>query len=313
MALTIGVDVGGTKIAAGVVDAGGALIDQVRVPTPATSEAIDAAILDVVRGLDEKHDVDGAGVAAPGFVDERRSGVRFAPNVPYRDHPLGEVLRAQLDIPVVVENDANAAAWAEFQFGAGQDIGDMVLLTVGTGLGGGIVLDGRLLRGAWGAAAELGHMKMVRDGLPCGCGQYGCWEMYASGRALTRRARELVVSEPEDGRVLLERAGGDAAAVQGEMVTVAAMEGDPLSVRILTEAGFWLGEGIADVAAILDPAVVVVGGGVAEAGDLLLDPARQAYREKLTAGRFRPQLDIRAARMGNDAGIIGAADLARRP
>jgi glucokinase len=188
----------------------------------------------------------------------------------------------------------------------------MMLLTVGTGLGGGIVLNGELVRGAFGIGGELGHVRMVPDGRPCGCGQRGCWEQYASGTALLRAARALAVEDPTAARALLSAAGGDAAALSGNMVTEAALAGDPASVSLFAELGRWLGEGIASMANVMDPAVVVIGGGVADAGDLLLAPARDAFATLLSGGENRPHLEIRAARLGNDAGIIGAADLARR-
>jgi glucokinase len=187
----------------------------------------------------------------------------------------------------------------------------MVLITVGTGLGGGVVIGGRLLRGAAGFAAELGHVRVVPDGHRCGCGNRGCWEQYASGRALVREARELARSDTPMAARLLELAGGDAAAIEGPHVTRAAEEGDPAAVELLADLGRWLGEGIASIVAVLDPSMVVVGGGVSEAGDLLLEPARAAFRRQLTARGHRPEPEIRLATLGNDAGMIGAADLAR--
>jgi glucokinase len=313
--LTIGVDVGGTKIAAGVVDTEGHILERLRVPTPGTVEEIDVRIAEVITtlvGQAQGGSAIAVGVAAAGFVDEHRTTVRFAPNIPWREHPLAASLSGRLGMPVVVENDANAAAWAEFEFGAGREVSDMVLITVGTGLGGGIVLDGNLVRGAYGIAAELGHIRMVPDGRPCGCGQHGCWEQYASGTALLRAARALCVEDPLAGKALLEAAGGDPAALRGQMVTQVALGGDPAAIGLFAELGRWLGEGIASVANVMDPAVVVIGGGVADADDLLLGPARQAFVTHLSGGDHRPHLEIRGARLGNDAGIIGAADLARR-
>jgi glucokinase len=313
---TIGVDVGGTKIAAGVVDTEGHILERIKVPTPRTVEEIDVRITEAVSTLLDKAASErsemAVGVAAAGFVNEQRTTVRFAPNIPWREHPLADSLSGRLGVPVVVENDANAAAWAEFQFGAGREVADMTLITVGTGLGGGIVLDGELVRGAYGIAAELGHVRMVPDGRPCGCGQHGCWEQYASGTALLRAARQLAVQDPTAAEVMLKPAGGEPTALRGNMVTDAALAGDPAAVGLLAELGRWLGEGIAMVANVMDPAVVVIGGGVADAGDLLLGPAREMYSKHLSGGANRPHLDIRAARMGNDAGIIGAADLARK-
>jgi glucokinase len=314
---TIGVDIGGTKIAAGLVDDQGRILEQLRVPTPQEPEQIDAAIAEAVKKLVAQtgSHADGlpVGVAAAGFVDERRQNVRFAPNIAWREYPLADKLRTRLGHPVVVENDANAAAWAEFRFGAGQDVSDMVLITVGTGIGGGIVLDGQLLRGAFGIAAELGHVRLVPEGRPCGCGQRGCWEQYSSGTALLRNARAFAQADPQAARVLLEEAGGDPAKIHGNMVSKAAQGGDSAAIGLFTDLGTWLGEGIAAVAAFLDPAVIVIGGGVAENGELLLKPAREAFLSHLSAADHRPHLAIRGASLGNDAGMIGAADLARKP
>ena len=237
----------------------------------------------------------------------------FAPNLAWRDEPLKAELERLTDLPVVVENDANAAAWGEFAFGGGKDVDDLLLVTVGTGVGGGLVLDGKLHRGAFGVAAEIGHFRVVPQGRPCGCGQYGCWEQYASGSALVRDARERLGAGGDDVQALLERAGGDPEAVTGPIVTEAAQAGDAVAVDLLAEVARWLGEGIASLTAVLDPAVVVIGGGVSEAGDLLLDPIREHFLATLTARDYRPQLEIRPAELGNRAGLIGAADLARRP
>lgn len=314
MDLTIGVDVGGTKIAAGVVDAAGRVLEKVRITTPvATAETVEAGIVEAVRRLTARHSVAAVGLAMAGFVDEKRSVLRFAPNLPMADRPLKAVVEPLVGVRVVVENDANAAAWGEYRFGGGRGVTDVVLITVGTGLGGGTVLDGRLLRGAFGGAGEFGHVRIVPGGLPCGCGNRGCWEQYTSGSALVREARALAAAEPARATALLELSGGSAAAIDGRMISRAAVDGDPTARSLLAEMGRWLGEGIADIANVLDPAVVVIGGGVSEAGDLLLGPARAAYEAQLVAGAHRPHLAITAAELGNDAGLIGAADLARQP
>jgi glucokinase len=311
--LTIGVDVGGTKIAGGVVDESGRIIGEARRETPATSPPeIVAAIADVVKDLRSEFDAEAIGVGAAGFVDANRADVLFAPNLAWRQEPLKREVEARTGLPTVVENDANAAAWAEFQFGAGRDVDDMILLTIGTGLGGGLVLNGELYRGAFGVGGEVGHLRVVPNGHLCGCGNRGCWEQYASGRALVREAREFVKSSPSQAEALLQRAGGDWTMVEGPMVTAAAADGDTAAVELLEDLGRWLGEGIATLAAVLDPAVVVIGGGVSEAADLLLEPARAAFARQLTARGHRPVLQIRPALLGNEAGIIGAADLARR-
>jgi glucokinase len=313
MALTIGVDVGGTKIAAGVVDEQGSVLARARRVSPATdTDAIEDTIADLVRELAAEHEVAAVGVGAAGFIDKQRSTVLFAPNIAWRDEPLRAELEARIDLPVVIENDANAAAWGEFTFGAGKDVDDLLLVTVGTGVGGGIVLDGRLHRGAFGVAAEIGHLRVVPQGRACPCGASGCWEQYASGSALTSGARRLAAEQPEAARDLIDRAGGDPAAITGLQITEAAQAGDAFAIGRLAELGQWLGEGIATLAAILDPAVVVIGGGVSEAGPLLLDPINAHFDASLTARSSRPRLDIRVAELGNRAGLLGAADLARR-
>ena len=310
----IGVDIGGTKIAAGVVDDEGTILAQTRRSTePDDAASIDRAIADVYAELSAKYDVRAIGLAAAGFVAADRSGVLFAPNIAWRDYPLRDNVAALIDddVTIVVETDANAAGWAEFRFGAAQDVDDMLTLTVGTGLGGAIVSDGKLLRGAWGVASEIGHMRVVPGGHYCGCGHEGCWEQYTSGSALVRDAQAAVLTQEARATRILELAGGKVEKITGPHVTRAATEGDPLAVELLAELGRWLGEGAASATALLDPALIVVGGGVAAAGDLLLAPARKAFSEQLSGRGHRPEATFVVAAMGNDAGMVGAADLAR--
>ena len=310
----IGVDIGGTKIAAGVVDEDGRIVAKTKRRSKGlTVDELDAAVVDACAELCDAHPVGAIGLAAPGFIGADQATVRFTPNLPWRDHPLRDRVLAGLrrDLPVVVENDANAAGWAEFRFGVGRDVDDMLLLTVGTGLGGAVVSAGRLVLGAWGVAAEVGHMRVVPDGQLCGCGQNGCWEQYASGSALVREARSVAATDPARAAAILAQADGDPVRIKGPDVTRAAIAGDPLAVDLLADVGRWVGEGSATVAALLDPALVVVGGGVAAAGDLLLGPAREAFSAHLSARGYRPEARIELASMGNDAGIVGAADLAR--
>jgi glucokinase len=308
MALTIGVDVGGTKIAAGVVDEKGGIVEEKRCHTPArdTSQT-QAAIVGLVHDLSAHHEVAAVGIGAAGFVGADRSTVLFAPNLAWRDEPLGTSVQAQVGVPVVVENDVNAAAWGEFRFGAGADVDDLLMVAVGTGVGGGVVIAGELLRGSFGVAGEIGHMRVVPNGLPCGCGRHGCWEQYASGRALVREARARVW----DGDPLLELAGGTPTGITGQMITTEAHRGDALCVSLLADLGQWLGEGIASLATILDPRVVVIGGGVGDAGELVIGPVRKAIEDNLPAAANRPHPEVRLATLGNEAGMIGAADLAR--
>jgi glucokinase len=312
MTLACGIDVGGTKIAGGVVDDAGSVLEELQVTSPATDvHAIEAAIEKLVTELATRHQIEAVGVGAAGYIDKSRSVVLFAPNLAWRDLDLKADLETTLGLPVVVENDANAAAWGEFQFGAGHDVDDLLLVTVGTGVGGGVVLDGSLYRGAFGVGAEIGHMRVVPDGIRCGCGNRGCFEMYASGSALVREARAAAGAGSLLAADLLDRAGGDVDAITGPLITESARAGDPFSLEQLASLGRWLGEGIASLAAVLDPAVVVIGGGVSAADDLLLDPVRRAFSTQLTGRGHRPMLEIRKARLGNRAGLIGAADLTR--
>jgi glucokinase len=310
VAVTLGIDVGGTKIAAGAVDDDGSVIQEERRQTPARDAAATrAAIVDVIRELAGRHEIAAVGIGAAGFVDVTRSNVLFAPNVAWRDEPLRSAVEAQVDLPVIVENDVNAAAWGEFRFGAAADIDDdLLMIAVGTGIGGGIIIDGELIRGTFGVAGEVGHMRVVPGGLLCGCGRHGCWEQYASGRALVRLARSRIW----DGDLLLEAASGDADKIDGQMITKAAHQGDPLSIAVLADIGTWLGAGIATLASVLDPGTVVLGGGVSDAGDLLLDPVKKAFDDNLSGSGNRPHLELRVATLGNEAGMIGCADLARR-
>ncbi|HWK91110.1 MAG TPA: ROK family glucokinase [Luteimicrobium sp.] len=310
----VGVDIGGTKIAAGVVDEDGAIVAKTRRTTsPDDVASIDRAIAEVYEEFRADYEVGAIGVAAAGFVSNDRTSVLFAPNIAWRDYPLGENVRALLqdDVRVVVENDANAAGWGEFRFGSAKDADDMLMLTLGTGLGGAIVVDGRLVRGRWGFAAEIGHMRVVPGGYLCGCGHRGCWEQYACGSALVRDARAAAAAQPERAAALLALAGGDPGAISGPHVTAAAQAGDALARELFAELGRWVGEGSASVAALLDPELIVLGGGVADAGDLLFPSVRAGFENALSARGHRPEARIVAAALGNDAGMVGAADLAR--
>ncbi|MGJ9411987.1 ROK family glucokinase [Aeromicrobium sp. CF4.19] len=311
--LGVGIDIGGTKIAGGVVAADGRLMGSRSIPTPEDAGRIAAAVADLVQALCTEHadggSIGGIGVGAAGFVSVDRSTVTFAPNIDWRDEPLGADIAALTGRPVVVENDANAAAWGEFRFGAGADAGDLLLVTVGTGVGGGIVQRGALVRGGFGAAGEIGHLRLVRDGRPCGCGQRGCFEQYASGSALVADARARATSDPRGGP-LVERAGS-AEQVTGPMVTELAQAGDPLSLELLRDLGRWLGEGCADLATVLDPSVIGLGGGVGAAGALLTDAVVESFLQHLPARSHRRIPEIRLATLGQDAGLVGAADLGR--
>ena len=306
----IGIDIGGTKIAGALVSELGEIIVEDRMPTPTTgSEQIVDAVVAMIERLSDGQDVDAAGVAAPGFIDVAQSTVYYAPNIPWRSEPLRQLLTDRLDLDITIDNDANAAGWAEFRFGAGRLYSDMTMLTIGTGVGGAIVSQDRLFRGGFGAGAELGHMRIVPDGLPCGCGARGCIEQYGSGRALLRMANEIA----DVGGIGLGLAAAreQRGTLTGPDVAELIVAGDPGALKALRDLGAWLGQACASFSAVLDPQVFVFGGGVAVAGDLLLDPIREAYLSHLPARGFHPEPAFVIAELVNDAGVVGAADLAR--
>ncbi|GAB3584774.1 ROK family glucokinase [Calidifontibacter terrae] len=311
MSASIGIDIGGTKIAGGLVDDTGKILRRARRQTPAQDPAaIVEGVADLVNELCDGGDAPAIGVASAGYVDSEGTTVLFAPNLAWRDEPLKNRIQAVIKAPVVIENDANAAAYGEFLHGAGHDVDDMVMITIGTGVGGGIILGGNLFRGTYGVAAEIGHLRVVPDGIRCGCGNRGCWESYASGSALIREARAVVASGSPHAAALSQRCDGKPKKLQGSDVTAAAQEGDPASIELLAELGRWIGEGAASLAAVLDPARFVIGGGVADAGDLLLEPIRSAFGRQLPGRGHHPLATFDIARLGNDAGMVGAAALA---
>jgi glucokinase len=308
---TIGVDLGGTKCLGLAVDADGAVLADHRLPTPRGAGAIVDTVVAVAGALMEAvPDVTAVGVGAPGLVDA--GGVlRFAPNLPgVVELPLAARLADRLGgLPVRADNDATCATWGERELGAGGGADHLVLVTLGTGIGGGFVRQGRLERGAHGFAGEIGHMVIDPHGPPCTCGRQGCWERFASGSGLGRLAREAAHA----GRAarIVELAGGDPEDVRGEHVTAAVAEGDPEAVDVMAQFAWWLALGLANLANALDPDVFVLGGGLVEAGDVLLAPTRTAFRQLVEAAEHRPPVDIVAAALGERAGAIGAALLAR--
>ncbi len=302
---SIGVDIGGTKVLAAVVDESGRVIDSATTPTPgkgsgiddATVAEVEDALVSVITALTRSHGRSTVGVAAAGFVDAVGERVRFAPHLPWRDEPLAERLTLRLQGRVAgevfIDNDANAALWAEARFGVAGDAENVVMLTLGTGIGGSLLLGGNVHRGLNGMAGEFGHMQVVPDGRLCECGGHGCWEQYCSGRALARAAAEA------------------GSSLAGPDLTEAAQAGDPVAVAAYEQVGRWLGIGAANVAAAVDPEMVVVGGGVSAAGELLLAPARAAMAESLVGAGHRVLPQLVGAELGPLAGVVGVADLAR--
>lgn len=314
MPRTVGVDIGGTKVLGVVLDTDApehGPLAEARRPTPRGADALVAAIAEVVTDvLDQAAGtpVVAVGVGLPGLID--RGGVlRFGPNLPgILDLDVDDTLADALGLPVVVDNDANCAAWAEHRLGAAQGQGHAVLITLGTGIGAGIITDDRLLTGAHGMAAEPGHMIVDPAGPRCPCGQRGCWERYASGSGLGFLAREAALAGRADAVVAL--AGGDPEAVRGEHVTTAARQGDADALAVMASFGWWVALGLANLVNVLDPSLVVLGGGLVTEADLFLAPTRRAFAELVLAGPHRPEVPIVAARTGERAGALGAALLA---
>ena len=313
MGFTIGVDVGGTKVLGGVVNQDGAVLKTARRDTPREGgAALTQAIADVAKELKVDFSVDSVGVSAAGFVSSDRKTMLATPNIAgWNGLDLDSQLTQLIGLPVVIENDANAAAWGEARFGAGRGKEHMLMLTVGTGIGGGIVVNGDLYRGAFGIAAEIGHIRVVPDGHLCGCGARGCFEQYASGNALMRHAREAIAASPDIARNLLSRGDGTIDGLTGKDITDAAREGDSVALAAFNTTAQWLGAGIASLSVVLDPQCVVIGGGVIDAGDILLEPTRAALIRYMPFAGKHPYPEIIAAELGNEAGLVGVADLAR--
>jgi glucokinase len=310
---TAGVDIGGSKVFAALVDGDGCIRERVARPTdPEAGTASVLAALEDLFALVASGVVGGegpvaVGVAAAAFVEHPSGRVAFSPNLRYEDADVAGAVRSRFALDVVVENDANAAAWAEQQYGAARGSDDTIMLTVGTGIGGGVVLGGRLFRGHNGFAAEFGHMTLVDGGPRCACGERGCLEALASGTAIGRTAREGVGAVP--GSILLELAGGVPERITGALVSEAAHAGDEFAAAVLERAGRWLGVGLASLVNAFDPALIVIGGGGSAAGRFLLEPARVELDRRIAP--LRPPPPIVAATLGNEAGAIGAAALAR--
>lgn len=311
MSLFIGVDVGGTKVLAAEVSESGRLERTARRSTPGrrvdgalVEDAIDAAVLEVADG----REIDGVGLAAAGFVDAAGERVMFAPHLPWRGQDVRTDLADRWATSVALDNDANCAARAECTYGAARDSGDALVVTMGTGIGGAVVIGGQVHRGRNGMAGEFGHMQVVPDGQPCECGGRGCWEQYSSGNALVRYARARIGHEPT---MLEEACSGNPDLLVGPMVTAAAEDGDLMARQAFASVGDWLGVGLANLVAAFDPEVIVIGGGVSVAGDRLLEPARNALARSLVGAAHRVVPPVLQARFGPRAGVVGAADLVR--
>jgi glucokinase len=306
-----GFDIGGTKIAAAVVTESGKVLERIIVAAPernASPHAVEDTVSDLLaklRGIHPEIQAVGAGVA--GLVEWPQGVIKWAPNSPHEGLHLKALLERDSGLPVVVDNDANTAAWAEAMLGPAELRGkDLVFLTVGTGVGGGIILDGKLYRGQTGMGVEMGHMILDTAGPICGCGHRGCLEALSSGTALERRAQQAVLDFPDSAlsRVAASR------NLTGRDVWQAAVDGDGAARDIFSQLGYWLGVGIANITSIFEVEFVVIGGGLAEVGDLILDPIRASVAEHVFAPRYRGTPSVVTGTFGNDAGFIGAAHMA---
>ena len=316
MSLAIGIDIGGTKVAGGLVNERGEVIARARRSTPHRStkaNVVEDLLVSVVEELQTMttQPIAAVGIGAAGFVSADRATVVFAPHLSWRNEPLRERLSERCAYPVFVDNDANTACWAEWRFGAVQGEEHLVMVNLGTGIGGAILTNGEIQRGRYGIAGEFGHMQVMPGGLRCECGNRGCWEQYASGNALVREARSLLAAQSPMAHDLEAKIGGDVRQLTGPMITEAAAAGDATAAELLAEIGTWLGTGLANLASAFDPGAFVIGGGVSAAGDLLLAPAREAFNRQLPGRGYRPMARIVGAQLGNEAGLVGAADLAR--
>jgi glucokinase len=309
--LTVGIDIGGTNIRASVVDSAGEVLDTVQAPTPPSDRALEDGLDRAVRELCARHPIGAVGLAVAGFIDETRSSVRFAPHLPWADTPVARRLGERLGLPVVLEHDANAAMWAEYRFGAAAGARNGVLVAIGTGIGAALLVEGRLYRGSFGVAPELGHLQVVPNGRACPCGKRGCWERYCSGTALVDTAIEMLATDPAHSTILAREAYPDPGSLTGRKVAGAAQDGDPVALRVMADFARWLGLGLAFVSDIFDPDLIVIAGGVSSSAPLFLDDAREHYADAITGAGHRPLARIRTTQLGEAAGMIGAAELAR--
>ena len=309
----IGIDIGGTKVLGGVVTSTGEILATARRDTPREGgRALTEAIANVATELIQQYPVDSFGVSAAGFISSDRQTMLATPNISnWNGVNLVTELTEILHKKIVLENDANAAAWGEFKFGAGRGRSDLMMLTLGTGVGGGLILGSSVFRGAFGIGAELGHIRIVPEGQLCGCGIRGCLEQYASGSALLRHAREAIDASPLLARNLLDRGDGTLEGLRGNHITEAARDGDPVAIAAFNTMATYLGAGIASLCAVIDPSCVVLGGGVIDAGELFLGPTRDAALRLIPFSGKHPYPEIVAAVLGNHAGLVGVADLSR--
>ena len=308
--LTIGIDIGGTKISAGVVDSSGNLIDSSKCSTPAEGgKDLISSVVNLVKELNKKHEIKGIGISIAALISSDYGTIVGAPNIANLSKlNFANEIKEEFKLPIIIENDANAAMWAEFKFGSAKGLNPVMFFIIGTGVGGGLVIDGKLFKGANGIGAEFGHMCVVPNGLLCGCGSKGCIEQYASGGALIRYANEALLANPDKSEEVLSFGEGK---LSGTALTKAAKAGNELALAAFSKQADWLGLACASYSLIIDPQAIIIGGGVVDAGELFLAPVRAAMRKYMPFAESHVPPKIIAAKFGNDAGLIGAADLVR--
>ena len=308
--LTIGIDIGGTKISAGVVDSSGNLIDSSKCSTPAEGgKELISSVVNLVKELNKKHEIKGIGISIAALISSDYGTIVGAPNIANLSKlNFANEIKEEFKLPIIIENDANSAMWAEFKFGNAKGLNPVMFFIIGTGVGGGLVIDGKLFKGANGIGAEFGHMCVVPNGLLCGCGAKGCIEQYASGGALIRYANEALLANPDKSEEVLSFGEGK---LSGTALTKAAKAGNELALAAFSKQADWLGLACASYSLIIDPQAIIIGGGVVDAGELFLAPVRAAMRKYMPFAESHVPPKIIAAKFGNDAGLIGAADLVR--
>ena len=308
--LTIGIDIGGTKISVGVVDSSGNLIDSSRCSTPTEGgKELISSVINLIKEFNKKYEIKGIGISIAALISSDYGTIVGAPNIANLSKlNFVNEIKEEFELPIIIENDANAAMWAEFKFGNAKGLNPVMFFIIGTGVGGGLVIDGKLFKGANGIGAEFGHMCVVPNGLLCGCGSKGCLEQYASGGALIRYANEALLANPDKSEEVLSFGEGK---LSGTALTKAAKAGNELALAAFSKQADWLGLACASYSLIIDPQAIIIGGGVVDAGELFLAPVRAAMRKYMPFAESHVPPKIIAAKFGNDAGLIGAADLVR--
>ncbi len=308
--LTIGIDIGGTKISAGVVDSSGNLIDSSKCSTPAEGgKDLISSVVNLVKELNKKYEIKGIGISIAALISSDYGTIVGAPNIANLSKlNFANEIKEEFKLKIIIENDANSAMWAEFKFGNAKGLNPVMFFIIGTGVGGGLVIDGKLFKGANGIGAEFGHMCVVPNGLLCGCGAKGCIEQYASGGALIRYANEALLANPDKSEEVLSFGEGK---LSGTALTKAAKAGNELALAAFSKQADWLGLACASYSLIIDPQAIIIGGGVVDAGELFLAPVRAAMRNYMPFAESHVPPKVIAAKFGNDAGLIGAADLVR--